>query len=125
MGMMQQMMQWANSKGMGKGMGKGPGGRDSGGPEGSRPGDWICPQCKNVNFSNRDKCNKCGASGRGEKRLGMKPGDWICPNCGDLVFASKSACKMCSTPKPLTEGEGGAYVTGSYGAASATPHRSG
>lgn len=103
-GMMQQMMAWATSKGMGKGMGMGDSGKGSGSSGGgnstSKPGDWICPDCGNVNFSNRDTCNKCGKAGRTQQRLGMKPGDWICPNCGDLVFASKSACKMCATPKP-------------------------
>mmetsp|Transcript_58834 Transcript_58834/g.179427 ORF Transcript_58834/g.179427 Transcript_58834/m.179427 type:complete len:262 (-) Transcript_58834:256-1041(-) len=66
----------------------------------TRPGDWICPTCQNLNFSNRNTCNKCGGSGVGQSRLGMKPGDWICKNCGDLVFASKSQCKMCGAAKP-------------------------
>merc|ERR1719215_310454 len=77
------------------------GGSSNSGPYGSKPGDWVCTSCGNVNFSNRDKCNKCGKErGQGQQRLGMKPGDWICHNCGDLVFASKSQCKMCGTPKP-------------------------
>merc|ERR1712080_319737 len=53
--------------GYGNGMG-GPGGwggarvsadRDT--PKGlnTRPGDWKCLECENVNFSFRDKCNKC------------------------------------------------------------------
>merc|ERR1719158_2514963 len=25
----------------------------------TRPGDWKCLECENVNFSFRDKCNKC------------------------------------------------------------------
>jgi len=25
----------------------------------TRPGDWKCLECENVNFSWRDKCNKC------------------------------------------------------------------
>merc|ERR1712129_315810 len=69
----------------------------------AKPGDWVCPNCNNVNFSHRDKCNKCGTPSKGQARLGMKPGDWICPKCGDLVFASKSQCKMCQTPKPDEE----------------------
>lgn len=106
--------------GGGSGMGVGMGGKGKGqwntneGPEG-KPGDWICPGCGNINFSSRDKCNKCGSGGRGQERLGMKKGDWICPSCGDLVFASRSACKMCSTPKPeeacssSTPAKGGRY----------------
>merc|ERR1712107_940571 len=69
----------------------------------TKPGDWICQDCQNVNFSNRNSCNRCGGSRRGTTRLGMKPGDWICPNCGDLVFASRSQCKMCDTAKPEIE----------------------
>ena len=24
-----------------------------------REGDWLCPKCKNINFENRKKCNRC------------------------------------------------------------------
>jgi len=120
MGMMQQMWAWAGSKGlMDKGMGKGDsqkkGSTELGGQ--SKPGDWVCPQCQNINFSNRETCNKCGFNGRGQKRLGMKPGDWICPGCGDLVFASKSQCKMCGNPKPDDLDESSTYNANSYSAA--------
>ena len=27
-----------------------------------RYGDWICPKCENLNFSFRNKCNRCGLS---------------------------------------------------------------
>ena len=27
-----------------------------------RLGDWICPKCENLNFSFRNKCNRCGLS---------------------------------------------------------------
>jgi len=122
MNMMQTMWEWGGNKGGGKGgKGKGGGGDGGGGGGGageSKPGDWVCPDCANVNFSHRSTCNKCGGSGRGQTRLGMKPGDWICPGCGDLVFASKSACKMCSTPKPV-EGYGGDASAGYGGAAAA------
>jgi len=46
--------------GMGMGMGRPGGWSDE--PSGkleTRPGDWRCPKCSNVNFSWRDKCNKC------------------------------------------------------------------
>ena len=28
-----------------------------------KEGDWVCPNqdCKNINFSRRTKCNRCGA----------------------------------------------------------------
>merc|ERR1712108_70956 len=80
--------------GGGYGMGgppRGERGSSSGGLE-TRPGDWKCLECENVNFSWRDKCNKCeepkgdavpiqqgssrrwggGAGGPPEAR----PGDW-------------------------------------------------
>merc|ERR1719330_1539621 len=96
---MMQMM-WA-MKGKGKGPWAGMEGAGDDGQSRAKPGDWTCQACGNLNFSYRDKCNKCGeARGTNTKRMGMKSGDWICPNCGDLVFASKSACKMCGTPKP-------------------------
>jgi len=111
--MMQTMMEWFGGadKGWGKGGssggkgGSGSWGGDAGGAPQAKPGDWVCPSCSNVNFSNRDTCNRCGSGGRdNQQRLGMRPGDWICPGCGDLVFASKSACKMCGTAK---QGEAG------------------
>merc|ERR1719277_1443770 len=105
---------------MSKGMGKGDGQQQTSSTElggSSRPGDWVCPQCQNINFSNRETCNKCGFAGRGQKRLGMKPGDWICTNCGDLVFSSKSQCKMCGTAKPAELEASAGYKSNSYGAA--------
>ena len=39
----------------GKGGGKGKGGKGS-----RRPGDWDCPNCRNVNFAFRKVCNSCG-----------------------------------------------------------------
>merc|ERR1712136_284410 len=65
----------ASAAAMFGGFGKGKGGghwseSSSADANGGRPGDWICPNCSNVNFSSRDKCNKCGSGGRGPERLG-------------------------------------------------------
>ena len=86
--------------GGGYGMGgppRGERGSSSGGLE-TRPGDWKCLECENVNFSWRDKCNKCeepkgdavpiqqgsgrsyGSQGRGPGGPPeARPGDWDCP----------------------------------------------
>merc|ERR1712176_660587 len=78
------------------GYGAQPSADSAGGPTGSggtsRPGDWICESCGNINFMKRTDCKKCGAQRlKGQKRLGMRPGDWICPNCDDLVFSNKNS----------------------------------
>lgn len=31
-------------------------------PNTQREGDWVCLQCKNLNFAFRNSCNKCGNS---------------------------------------------------------------
>ena len=37
-----------------------------------KPGDWICPSCKNHNFASRTECNRCDArkpvEGRGSRK---------------------------------------------------------
>eukprot|EP00743_Colponemidia_sp_Colp-15_P008325 GILK01009042.1.p1 GENE.GILK01009042.1~~GILK01009042.1.p1 ORF type:complete len:386 (-),score=22.72 GILK01009042.1:280-1437(-) len=30
----------------------------------ARPGDWVCSNCKNVNYSFRERCNRCQGSAR-------------------------------------------------------------
>jgi len=60
-----------------------------------RDGDWICPDCQNVNFSDRAFCNmrKCG-----------KPrilGEWLCTACGNTNYADRVTCNMrkCGAPR--------------------------
>ena len=114
--------------GYGMGMGGGHMGRPGGWTDGptarleTRPGDWRCTQCANINFSWRDKCNKCeqprgdtpaengggmggmgpmggmGGGYPGGMMQGMvgkpeaRPGDWDCPRCGNLNFSSRTKC---------------------------------
>lgn len=84
-------------------------------PEGS----WICTACLNVNYPNRDTCNKniCGRT-RAECDGGPPPGQpgsiasdvsglpppegsWNCLACGNLNWPRRTTCnrKMCSQPR--------------------------
>lgn len=76
-----------------------------------KPGDWMCPQCNDLQFARNDNCRRCGfarpaqAGGGAPAIAGMparyeKPGDWYCPNCNDLQFARNDACRRCGTGKP-------------------------
>lgn len=60
-----------------------------------REGDWICPECQNVNFSDRAFCNmrKCG-----QPRI---LSDWLCPACGNTNYADRIVCNMrkCGAPR--------------------------
>lgn len=70
-------------------------------PVESRPGDWTCEKCGNVNFSHRIDCNRCVPNQ--PQNIEAKPGDWICPRekCGNLNFARRTQCKKCSVNRPL------------------------
>lgn len=84
-----------------------------------KPGDWLCPQCGDLQFAKNAQCRKCGepnpdpesskaameagiASGTGGNT--EKPGDWWCPACGDLQFAKNAQCRKCGAPNPDPEG---------------------
>ncbi|CAD5115938.1 DgyrCDS4868 [Dimorphilus gyrociliatus] len=81
-------------------------------------GDWICgdKKCGNVNFSKREKCNRCGRSrmdGEVYQKGGMEIGkniaekskglfsadDWQCKTCGNINWARRNACNICNAPK--------------------------
>ena len=96
-------------------------GSSSGGLE-TRPGDWKCLECENVNFSWRDKCNKCeepkgdavpmgpkaggGGGAWGGARGGApdaRPGDWDCPRSGPSTLSlSRSFLPLSPRPPPLS-----------------------
>lgn len=69
-----------------------------------KPGDWECPNCKDVQFSRNSECRKCGTPRpAGSTILPPKEGDWICPGCGDFQFGHNTKCRQCGEPKPDME----------------------
>ncbi|KAL6074989.1 Asparagine-rich protein (ARP protein) [Balamuthia mandrillaris] len=94
----------------------------------TRPGDWYCPNCADMNFASRQACRKCGtpspllgggfggglptaaaaaattAIATGTGLTEIRAGDWLCPSCQDLNFASRAVCRKCRTPNPFTTG---------------------
>mmetsp|Transcript_116553 Transcript_116553/g.330268 ORF Transcript_116553/g.330268 Transcript_116553/m.330268 type:complete len:529 (+) Transcript_116553:1389-2975(+) len=102
-----------------------------GGGKGQAPmagvnGNWLCPQCSNVNFPSREACNRCqapkppqdlanqlamqqqqlaaaGMGGGGVKRsapVAGVDGNWACPLCNNVNFPTRDACNRCQSPKP-------------------------
>lgn len=81
----------------------------------TKPGDWNCKACGDLQFARNTKCRRCGAEKPSEAELAaagpvranvspdgrpMRPGDWICPICSDHVFAKNAQCRKCGHPRP-------------------------
>lgn len=68
----------------------------------TKPGDWNCPRCNDLQFARNVACRKCYSPKPGiiAGDPNAKPGDWNCPACGDLQFARRDSCRQCHTPKP-------------------------
>lgn len=65
-------------------------------PQG-RPGDWVCPICKNHNYASREVCNAPSCDQK--KADSMR---WVCPTCGNDNFPERMVCnvKDCALPRP-------------------------
>jgi len=59
----------------------------------SKPGDWTCPTCRELNFAKFRSCRKCNTAASGSAPA-TKPGDWNCA-CGELNFARNQTCRKC------------------------------
>ncbi|CAK0807953.1 unnamed protein product [Prorocentrum cordatum] len=71
--------------------------RDPGVP-GSKPGDWICPGCNDLQFARNPVCRQCRTprpAGAGGQNTFGEAGDWICSVCGDLQFRRNTECRKC------------------------------
>jgi len=79
-------------------------------------GNWLCPQCQNVNFPQRDVCNRCQAPRPPQASVGGADGakpdgafsvtgasGWACPLCENVNFSPGGLCSVCSLPKPDSE----------------------
>lgn len=67
----------------------------------SRPGDWKCHACGNLNYASRESCNRkgCGIPKASFiSKAGLRPGDWLCTMCGNHNYSGKVECKKCSAP---------------------------
>uniref|UniRef100_A0A5B7BG03 RanBP2-type domain-containing protein n=1 Tax=Davidia involucrata TaxID=16924 RepID=A0A5B7BG03_DAVIN len=81
-----------------------------GGPDGLSEGDWICPNCDNVNFAFRTNCNmkQCGAArpppGPNQPNSGRPEGSWTCSKCENLNYPFRTVCnrKGCGNEKPAS-----------------------
>ncbi|MCL7033648.1 hypothetical protein MKW94_007205 [Papaver nudicaule] len=79
-----------------------------GGPDGLSEGDWICPECENVNFAFRTTCNmkKCGAPRPSSgPASGVPEGSWTCSKCENVNYPFRTVCnrKGCGNGKPDSE----------------------
>lgn len=122
--MMSMMMNMLNDGGSGKG----GFGWKSGGSQPAKPmqqpqqwkeGSWVCTACTNINFPNRDTCNKrvCGrlrvevdggpppgspgAQIASVQNLPAPEGSWHCGHCNNLNWPQRTTCnkKVCGLPR--------------------------
>jgi len=114
-----------------RGSGRGSGVRQDSSNIPSRPGDWNCAKCGNLNFAFRTEChrNNCneprptgdeeGVPGAANVTAGgygrAQGGDWNCEKCGYMNFARRTECNQCKEPR--TGGGRAGNTAGNYGQA--------
>eukprot|EP00756_Hemistasia_phaeocysticola_P052128 Hpha_TRINITY_DN27330_c0_g1::TRINITY_DN27330_c0_g1_i1::g.575::m.575 len=93
-----------------------PGQTEPGRVENLRPGDWLCPQCKDHQYARNVMCRRCKTPrpkdvpapppiplspmpGTPGAEM-MRPGDWICGQCGDHQYARNAQCRRCGNSRP-------------------------
>lgn len=87
------------------------------------PGDWNCPNCRDLQFARNTVCRSCGTSkpshlvASSSTALAlvpatkeMQPGDWTCPVCQFHCFKTLPFCRKCNTPKPDSPEQAAAYA---------------
>ena len=69
--------------------------------------NWVCsvPECQNVNWPKRTKCNKCGVDkGAMSPALGggsaEGDGNWVCVDCQNVNWPKRTKCNKCGVGKP-------------------------
>ena len=66
--------------------------------------DWICFGCGNVNWADKEACNKCQIKKTTWlPKNGMHPGDWICRNCDNFNYTDVANCMKCQARAPKLE----------------------
>ena len=73
----------------------------------SKPGDWKCQSCGDLNFAARIACRKCGVAKVQPMEVDrppvvVKPGDWKCGSCPEMNFGSRVVCRSCGVARPTT-----------------------
>eukprot|EP00427_Karlodinium_veneficum_P023027 CAMPEP_0169119098 /NCGR_PEP_ID=MMETSP1015-20121227/31362_1 /TAXON_ID=342587 /ORGANISM="Karlodinium micrum, Strain CCMP2283" /LENGTH=282 /DNA_ID=CAMNT_0009181929 /DNA_START=146 /DNA_END=992 /DNA_ORIENTATION=- len=75
----------------------------------SRPGDWICPKCSDMQFASRRECRSCGeprpTTMSKPKGASFGANDWTCPSCGDHQFARNGNADSVESPNQQREDE--------------------
>lgn len=59
----------------------------------SKPDDWKCIGCSEMNVASRDKCYKCSKS-----KVDGPSGDYrVCASCNEVNFSSQAVCHKCGS----------------------------